>query len=279
MTSEHILALTRLVDAIKSPLGVYWQAVGRASWTATGSADNEAAIVRGNAALMDIDRAVRTWVAKHPAEKPAPAAPADGDLLDAIAARAAAATPGPWAPYPAYGPNFWANATGLQLRGIGDLNFGDGEEAAADEEFVRHAREDVDTLLAEVRRLRDELAEQKAAQDPRLRCLLIKADKDQDLYVGWSTICDAPAGVWSRETAAEYGFPVSRLDRADATGTSSTGRDGRPGLGGWEDTGFIAEQRGFLRRDLVGKYAVEYLHGDREAAYALLDPFEREDGE
>jgi hypothetical protein len=78
--------------------------------------------------------------------------------LDSIEARANAATPGPWDRYPQYGAHFYANTTGEHLTGIGDLNFGDGEQADADEAFVRHAREDVDALLAEVHRLRAEVA-------------------------------------------------------------------------------------------------------------------------
>ncbi|MEU0220256.1 hypothetical protein ABZ281_36610 [Streptomyces sp. NPDC006265] len=127
-------------------------------------------------------------------------------------------------------------------------------------------------LRETVDRLRAELAEEKASHDPRLRCLIVKAAPDRDLYVGWSNVCEMPAGVWSRETAIEYGFPPSRLDRADETGTSS-----HIGDGAWDDKGFVAEQRGWLRRDRLGDYAVEYLHGDRQAAYGLLEPFEGED--
>jgi len=130
---------------------------------------------------------------------------------------------------------------------------------------------DVPALLAEVRHLRNELAEEKASHDPRLRCLLLKAAPDRDLYIGWSNTCDMPAGVWSRETAIEYGFPPSRLNRADETGTSS-----RHGDGAWDDPGFVAEQRGWLRRDRLGDYAVEYIHGDHQAAFDLLEPFEGE---
>ncbi|MDX3839022.1 hypothetical protein [Streptomyces europaeiscabiei] len=128
-------------------------------------------------------------------------------------------------------------------------------------------------LSAELKTARDELAELKAANDPRLRCLLVKAAPEKDLYVGWSNTCDMPAGVWSRESAIEYGFPPSRLDRADENGSSAT--NGYTS-GHWNDDGFVAEQRGWLRRDRLGDYAVEYLHGDRQAAYALLEPFEGE---
>ncbi|MFJ2162394.1 hypothetical protein [Streptomyces sp. NPDC087856] len=120
--------------------------------------------------------------------------------------------------------------------------------------------------------LRADLAEEKASHDSRLRCLLVKTSPDQDLYVGWSNVCEMPAGVWSRETALAYGFPPSRLDRADKNGSS----DLSCGDGHWKDPGFVAEQLGWLRRDRLGDYAVEYLKGDRQAAYALLEPFEGE---
>jgi hypothetical protein len=76
--------------------------------------------------------------------------------LDAIETRKNAATPGPWERYAEYGPHFVANITGPYLRGVGDLNFGVGDQAAADEEFVKHAREDVAVMAAEIRRLRTE---------------------------------------------------------------------------------------------------------------------------
>lgn len=136
---------------------------------------------------------------------------------------------------------------------------------------LERARSIAVALEQENAHLTAELAELKASNDPRLRCLLIKAAPDKDMYVGWSNSCDMPAGVWSRETALEYGFPPSRLDRADENGTSS-----QIGDGAWDDPGFVAEQRGWLRRDRLGDYAVEYLHGDREAAYRLLEPFEGE---
>ena len=79
--------------------------------------------------------------------------PLTAQQLDEIEARANAATPGPWEEHKPYGPDFYAYLRGPYLRGVGTLNFGDGEDAAADREFVKHAREDVDALLAEVRRL------------------------------------------------------------------------------------------------------------------------------
>ncbi|HEY6117370.1 MAG TPA: hypothetical protein VI172_15570 [Candidatus Dormibacteraeota bacterium] len=126
---------------------------------------------------------------------------------------------------------------------------------------------------AEIERLRDELAEEKADRNPLLRCLIIKAAKDRDLYVGWSGGAEAPTGAWTRAEALAYGFPRSRLDRADGNGSSALG-DYRPGL--WDDDGFIAEQRGWLRRDRLGDYAQRYLSGEQDAAFDLLEPFEGE---
>jgi hypothetical protein len=124
---------------------------------------------------------------------------------------------------------------------------------------------------AELDRLRDELVEIRAGQDPRLRCLIVKAAPDRDLYVGWSNICEMPAGAWTRGEALAYGFPRSRLDRADETGTSSLIRDGA-----WDDHGFVAEQRGWLRRDRLGDYALLWLDDRQDEAFDLLEPFEGE---
>lgn len=136
---------------------------------------------------------------------------------------------------------------------------------------LERARSIAVALEQENAKLTEELAELKAANDPQLRGLLVKAAPDKDLYVNWSTVCDMPGGVFSRETALAHGYPRSYLDRADATGTSA-----RHGDGAWDDKGWVAEQRGWLRRDRLGDYAVEYLHGDREAAYSLLEPFDDE---
>lgn len=138
---------------------------------------------------------------------------------------------------------------------------------------LERARRIAVALEQENAQLAAELAEEKASRNPRLRCLIVKAAPDKDLYVGWSNVAEAPTGVWSREPALAYGFPTSWLDRADANGSNATG-DYRAGH--WDDSGFVAEQRGWLRRDRLGDYAVEYLLGDRVAAYSLLEPFEGE---
>jgi hypothetical protein len=138
---------------------------------------------------------------------------------------------------------------------------------------LERARSIAVALEQENAHLTTELAEVKAAHDPRLRCLIVKPDHDNDMYVGWSTNAEAPTGVWSRETALEYGFPASWLDRADENGSDATGGYR---FGHWEHTRLVAEQRGLLPRHRLGDYAVEYLLGDRVAAYGLLEPFEGE---
>ena len=138
---------------------------------------------------------------------------------------------------------------------------------------LERARSIAVALEQENAHLTAELAELKASNDPRLRCLLVKAAPDQDLYVGWSNSCDMPAGAWSREAAVAYGFPPSRLDLADENGSNAT--NGYTS-GHWDDPGFVAEQRGWLKRDRLAKYAVLWLDGHHDAAFDLLEPFEGE---
>lgn len=136
---------------------------------------------------------------------------------------------------------------------------------------LERARRIAVALEQENARLTDELVELRASNDPRLRGLLVKAAPGEGLYVQWSTACDMPGGVFSRETALEYGFPPSKVDHADEHGSSS-----RRGDGHWDDKGWVAEQRGWLKRDRIGEYAVKYLNGDEQAAFDLLEPFEGE---
>ena len=70
------------------------------------------------------------------------------DRLAAIRARHKAATEGPWEHYPDYGPTFFANTSGPYLQGVGDFNFGQGEQAEADEALVSNAQQDISWLLA-----------------------------------------------------------------------------------------------------------------------------------
>ena len=105
--------------------------------------------------------------------------------------------------------------------------------------------------------------------DPRL---ILKAAPDQDLYIGWSTMCEAPAGSWTRAEAAECGIDPERLDRADKTGTSFIDS----AEGAWDDRVMITEQRGLLPRVHLAAYAELWLSGEQDKAFDLLEPFEDE---
>lgn len=124
-------------------------------------------------------------------------------------------------------------------------------------------------LEQETARLEDELADLRVLHNRRLPRLLIKTAKDLDQYVGWSTIAEMPDGIWSRESALEDGIPRTWLDRADETGTSALYPEGT-----WDDSGFIAEQRGWLPRARLGDFAIEWHYGDQVAAYAMLEPLD-----
>ncbi|WP_031095555.1 hypothetical protein [Streptomyces sp. NRRL S-15] len=66
MTSPQIIAVMALMREIEKPSACYNRAVRRTSQTLTDSPENDAAQARGNAALLEIEQAVRDWVAKHP---------------------------------------------------------------------------------------------------------------------------------------------------------------------------------------------------------------------
>jgi hypothetical protein len=118
----------------------------------------------------------------------------------------------------------------------------------------------------------EELLEIKAEHENRFpRCLIVKPERDRDMYVGWSEVCEMPAGVWTRAEALGDGCPESRLRRADEKGTSSI-----PGFYDWDSSGMIAEQRGYLRRARLADYAVAYMEGRMEDCWDMLEPFEGE---
>lgn len=79
--------------------------------------------------------------------------------LDAIAARLAAATPGPWT---TGADEEWSDALAPWALVIDPTRYPlvemePGARGAADAEFIAHARADVEQLLAEVRRLTERL--------------------------------------------------------------------------------------------------------------------------
>jgi hypothetical protein len=115
--------------------------------------------------------------------------------------------------------------------------------------------------------------------------LIIKCDRDEDLYVEWSTMVDNAIAVgdraetlaalvadWDREhpqcvPKPGYG-PEDRLKRADELGSTAMPEWGE---GHWDDKGFIGEQRGWLPRTSLLAYARALLADDQGAADALLE--------
>ena len=90
MTSPQIIAVMALMREIEKPTACYNRAVRRASQTLTDSPENDAAQTRGNAALLEIEKAVRAWVAKHPDPEQARRVLGTTEQADTVAAPAEA---------------------------------------------------------------------------------------------------------------------------------------------------------------------------------------------
>lgn len=104
--------------------------------------------------------------------------PMTGEELAAIKARYDRATPGAWHFEEQYGPYFLASEVHGYMRGVGQLEFGEGDEADRDREFVLHAHADMAALLDEVDRLR--------AESERLHAQLDGAREEWGVrYPGW----------------------------------------------------------------------------------------------
>lgn len=71
-TTERHIAVMRLMEAIEAPTKTYNACLRKAWRTATDSDENDAAIDKGNAALLEVEAAVRQWVAEHPEAPEAP---------------------------------------------------------------------------------------------------------------------------------------------------------------------------------------------------------------
>ena len=124
--------------------------------------------------------------------------PLTTEQLDEIQARADVATDGPWERYEKYGPDFFACTIGSYLRGVGTFTFGDGTDAAADEEFVKHAVQDVRALVAEVRRLHAAMEQNRHLH--------------KDSPMGPCPVCiDADAAAAGGDGLVPYPCPTARL--------------------------------------------------------------------
>lgn len=109
--------------------------------------------------------------------------------------------------------------------------------------------------------------------------IVMKVAKDQDRYVEWSTIVEAPVHVGTRAEMLRHlkhttdwsrANPEERLRRADATGTSALA----PVWGDWDDDYLIVKQLGLLPRTRLADYLDRVEADDEDSANALLEPFE-----
>jgi hypothetical protein len=112
---------------------------------------------------------------------------------------------------------------------------------------------------------------------------IIKVAPDQDLYLAWSSVVDAPTMVGTRAEFAEHLNKPRRgeywlredeveaiLRRADATGSSAH----RPLGITWDDEGPMYQQQGILPRARLVEYARRLLVNVDAEPDGLLEPFE-----
>lgn len=113
--------------------------------------------------------------------------------------------------------------------------------------------------------------------------IVLKVNKEDDLYCVWSTIADSPVTWGTEDYIIKYLIDDSRhrlnvsklreiadgMDRAYRTGTSARDLDGS-----WEDAGFIYDQGGFLRREDLGKFLLSYDYASYKHDLSILKPFE-----
>ena len=116
---------------------------------------------------------------------------------------------------------------------------------------------------------------------------VIKVDRDQDFYVVWSDMVEAPLMWGNRLQTLDYlrgaalrphGDPTNpeeRVARADAHGSSALWPSPHAPIYGWDDSTLVYQQQGILRwcnlRELCDRYTPEDQNPD---VSDLLEPFE-----
>lgn len=105
--------------------------------------------------------------------------------------------------------------------------------------------------------------------------MIIKVDRDEDLYLEWSSIVEAPTFVGTRaEILRHLGDDHEyRLVQADKYGSSGY----QPFVCYWDDKGEIYKQEGWLLRQDMATYAHRLLNDINAEATDLLEPFEDEE--
>jgi len=100
---------------------------------------------------------------------------------------------------------------------------------------------------------------------------LVKPDPDEDFYVDWSEIVDAPCDWGTKAELLNADNTEERFARADKHGTSMYATQ----FGGWNDKGFIYEQIGWLpRKNLKALCLWLQDHGEEADVMHLLEPLD-----
>lgn len=113
---------------------------------------------------------------------------------------------------------------------------------------------------------------------------ILKADKDTDLYVRWSGVCNGtdPEFIGTRDAFSEAGYAVERLNLADEYGTSDNHDVEFGRFGEWSDSGLLLNHRVpvtapdedvffWLPREKLLEYAQKLRAEDFTGAMALLE--------
>lgn len=115
-----------------------------------------------------------------------------------------------------------------------------------------------------------------------LGAIILKIEPESDLYAVWSTNVDSffcwgtkkevfDYLVETSEKKPEFAVPETeaRFERVERTGSSSFTRTGR-----WDDSGFVFEQAGWLRRDQIRNFLESYNKETEEFDLSLLEPLD-----
>lgn len=106
---------------------------------------------------------------------------------------------------------------------------------------------------------------------------IVKVNKEDDLYVYWSDIVEAPHCWGTKAEVTNYikriwdDTSFGRFERADRFGSSAYAY---ADTYGWNAPGFIYKQIGWLTRDKLGEFLASYDKEENEFDLSLLEPFE-----
>jgi hypothetical protein len=107
---------------------------------------------------------------------------------------------------------------------------------------------------------------------------LIKPDRDEDFYVLWSSIVEAPLAWGTRAGIIAYGLgddAEERIARTDKNGTSALW----PSTGSYayaynDDDGIVYQQQGIVRRHNLKELCNRLAQSEDPDLSDLIEPFE-----